>query len=66
MLSIEGNIVNIGKAFCGRIEIGDDGVIQSVGKETGHADVVLKDELIFPGFIDLHVHARECADLWDP
>ena len=62
MLSIEGNIVNIDTTTRGRIEIGDDGIITSVSAETGKADVVLKDELIFPGFIDLHVHARECAD----
>ena len=62
MLTIEGNIVNIDRTTRGRIEIGDDGVISAVGKETGKADVVLRDELIFSGFIDLHVHARECAD----
>jgi len=59
MLSIEGNIVNIDKTFRGRIEIGDDGLILRVGQPTGVADVVLKEELIFPGFIDLHIHARE-------
>ena len=62
MLTIEGNIVNIDKISRGRIEIGDDGLISSIGQETGSADIVLKDELIFPGFVDLHVHARECAD----
>lgn len=56
------NGVNIDKTFRGRIEIGDDGLISLVGKETGQADLVLKHELIFPGFIDLHVHARECVD----
>lgn len=66
MLTIEGTIVNIDSQSRGRIEIGNDGLISSVGKETGNADVVLKDELIFPGFIDLHVHARECVDhSWD-
>lgn len=65
-MTIEGNIVNIEGTKRGRIEIGDDGIISSVGKETGKADLVLKDELIFPGFIDIHVHARECADhSWD-
>ncbi len=59
---IEGNIVNIDGITRGRIEIGSDGIITNVGKETGKADVILADELIFPGFIDLHVHARECAD----
>ena len=66
MLTIEGNIVNIDKTERGRIEIGDDGLILAVGNETRKADIVLNDELIFPGFIDLHVHARECADhSWD-
>jgi dihydroorotase len=66
MLSIEGNIINIDSQARGRIEIGDGGLIQSVSKETGSADIILKDELIFPGFIDVHVHARECADhSWD-
>ncbi len=61
-MTIEGNIVNIDKTYRGRIEIGNDGIISAVGKETGTADIVLKDELIFPGFVDLHVHARECVD----
>jgi dihydroorotase len=66
MISIEGKLVSLEKTVRGRIEIGGDGLIVSVGKETGLADVVLKDELIFPGFIDLHVHARECQDhSWD-
>ncbi len=62
MLSIEGQIVNIDGVARGRVEIGNDGIISAVGKETGQADVVLKDELIFPGFVDAHVHARECAN----
>lgn len=44
-----------------RIEIDDLGMIVKVAEPTGEADMVLKDELIFPGFIDLHVHAREDA-----
>ena len=44
----------------GRIEIDQTtGLITKVGEPTGLADAVFKDELIFPGFIDLHVHARE-------
>jgi dihydroorotase len=62
MSTIEGQIVNINKTSRGRIEIGNDGLIAKIGIATGRADLVLKDELIFPGFIDLHVHARECAD----
>ena len=40
MLTIEGNIVNIDKISRGRIEIGDDGLISSIGQETGSADIV--------------------------
>lgn len=60
MISIEGLIVNINGIKRGRIEIDPlTGLISKVSEPTGQADVVLKDELIFPGFIDLHVHARE-------
>ena|SRR3989344_5002503 len=62
MLTIEGNIVNKEKTFRGRIEIDQSGIINKIGEPTGDADFILKDELIFPGFIDLHVHARECVD----
>ncbi|MFA6000126.1 MAG: dihydroorotase [Candidatus Paceibacterota bacterium] len=62
MFSIEGKIVNKDGAERGRIEIDQDtGLILNVGPDTGIADVVLQDEIIFPGFIDLHVHAREDA-----
>ena len=60
MFSIEGKIVNRDRVERGRIEIDQEtGLIINVGEITGTADVLLKDELIFPGFIDLHVHARE-------
>jgi dihydroorotase len=61
-MTIEGNIVQINKAnkvFRGRIEIDDRGMISKIGSPTGAADFIFADELIFPGFIDLHVHARE-------
>ncbi len=59
-MSIEGLIVSISGATPGRIEINPStGLIESVGKTTGQADLLFNDELIFPGFIDLHVHARE-------
>lgn len=58
MLSIEGIIAGTGERK--RIEINtDSGLISKVSFAVGVADIVLKDELIFPGFIDLHVHARE-------
>lgn len=62
MLSIEGKIVNVNGELRGRVEIdAASGLITKVGDATDVADYVFKDELIFPGFIDLHVHAREDA-----
>ncbi len=52
--------MNTGGQKRGRIEIDQTtGWITKVSEPTGAADIILKDELIFPGFIDLHVHARE-------
>ncbi len=60
MLSIEGIIISNKKQFRGRIEIDQEsGLIVDISEPTGVADILLKDEYIFPGFIDLHVHARE-------
>ena len=60
MLSIEGIIVNTLGQKRGRIEIDTaSGLIVKVAEPSGSADIILKDELIFPGFIDVHVHARE-------
>ncbi len=44
-----------------RIEIDSGtGLIHSVGEPEGEADLVLEDNhRIFPGFIDVHVHARQ-------
>lgn len=62
MLSIEGIIVNTDGKERKRVEIDTKtGLISRVGEPTGSADIILKDELVFPGFIDLHVHAREDA-----
>jgi dihydroorotase len=62
IIAIEGNILNNGGTKRVRIEIGADGLISQVSEPTGSADTVLNNEIIFPGFIDLHVHARECVD----
>jgi len=60
MLSIEGIIANTDDLVRGRIEIDTkSGLITKVSEATGTADIVLAQELIFPGFIDIHVHARE-------
>ncbi|MBY0376677.1 amidohydrolase family protein [Patescibacteria group bacterium] len=62
MISIEGNIVNKKEMKRQRVEVDEvSGLITKVSEATGEADHVFKDELIFPGFIDLHVHAREDA-----
>jgi dihydroorotase len=62
MISIEGNIVNKEGTKRQRVEIDEtSGLIIKVTDATGTADYVFKDELIFPGFVDLHVHAREDA-----
>lgn len=61
MLSIEGIIVNTRERK--HIEINTEtGLIIKITEPRGVADIVLNNELIFPGFIDLHIHARECAD----
>lgn len=63
LFTIEGIVVNADEKKRKRIEIDKNtGLIEKVGRVTGKADFVFKEELIFPGFIDLHVHARECAD----
>lgn len=59
MLSIEGNIVKKNKIIRQRIEIDQSGMINKIGEPKGDADFIFTDEIIFPGFIDLHVHARE-------
>ena len=60
MLSIEGTIISQNRKSRGRIEIDQtSGLITKVSEPIGMADIILKDEYIFPGFIDLHVHARE-------
>jgi dihydroorotase len=59
-LFIEGKIVNHDNIFEGRIEIDiQTGLIKNVGKLLGSSDLDCTDCLIFPGFGDLHVHARE-------
>src|SRR3989344_6019039 len=62
MLTIEGRIVKDDQIFHRRIELDQNGIINKICEPKGDADFVFKDELIFPGFVDLHVHARECVD----
>ena len=60
MLRVEGRIVNHDADFVGSIEIDTDtGLISIVGPVTGNTDIDTSGCIIFPGFGDLHVHARE-------
>ncbi len=58
---IEGLITNADGQSWGKIEIDPGtGLIEEVGSMSKPADLVLgKEEMIFPGFGDIHVHARE-------
>jgi len=60
MLRIEGHIANHDEEFDGAIEIDTDtGLISHVGRVEGRSDLDTADCILFPGFGDLHVHARE-------
>jgi dihydroorotase len=62
MLRVEGRIANHDREFDGAIEINTEtGLIERVGPVTGRSDLDLKGQIIFPGFGDLHIHAREDA-----
>jgi dihydroorotase len=62
MLRVEGRIANHDREFDGAIEIDTDtGLIQSIGPCTGQSDLDLSGCIIFPGFGDIHIHAREDA-----
>ncbi len=60
MLRLEGRIANRDREFEGAIEINTEtGLIERVGPRTGRSDLDLGGQIIFPGFGDLHIHARE-------
>ena len=60
MLRLEGRIANHDRVFDGAIEIDTKtGLITHVGAKTGRSDLDLGDALIFPGFGDIHIHARD-------
>jgi dihydroorotase len=60
MLRLEGRIANHDTSFDGAIEIDTTlGLITHVGPKTGHSDLDLGDATIFPGFGDIHIHARD-------
>jgi dihydroorotase len=61
-LRVEGRIANHDSEFEGAIEINTQtGLIEHVGPKTGNSDLDLDGQTIFPGFGDLHIHAREDA-----
>lgn len=61
-LRVEGRIANHDSEFEGAIEINTEtGLIEHVGPKTGKSDLDLDGQIIFPGFGDLHIHAREDA-----
>lgn len=60
MLRIEGSIANHDAVFEGAIEIDPkSGLIVEVGPMRGRSDIDCEGCIIFPGFGDIHVHARE-------
>jgi dihydroorotase len=60
MLRVEGRIANEDAEFDGAIEIDTKtGLIASVGPQEGRSDFDTDGCVIFAGFGDLHVHARE-------
>jgi dihydroorotase len=62
MLRVEGRIVNHDEESDGAVEINTDtGLIEYVGPMEGRSDIDVGSCLIFPGFGDLHIHAREDA-----
>ena len=60
MLRVEGRIANEDAEFDGAVEIDPKtGLIASVGPRKGRSDLDTDGCVIFAGFGDLHVHARE-------
>ncbi len=60
MLRLEGRIANHDREFEGAIEINmETGLIEHVGPPTGRSDLDLGGQIIFPGFGDVHIHARD-------
>ncbi len=60
MLRLEGRIANHDREFEGAIEVNTEtGLIEYVGPRTGRSDLDLAGQIIFPGFGDIHIHARD-------
>ncbi len=62
MLRLEGRFANHDGEFEAAIEINTEtGLIESVGPPAGRSDLDLRGQIVFPGFGDIHIHAREDA-----
>jgi dihydroorotase len=60
MLRVEGTIANHDGVFEGAVEIDTaTGLIVNVDSRLGRSDIDTEGCVIFPGFGDLHIHARE-------
>ncbi len=60
MLRVEGRIANHDREFDGAVEVDTaTGLITHVGPAQGRSDLDTSGCLIFPGFGDVHIHARE-------
>jgi dihydroorotase len=60
MLRVEGRIAHHDRVFDGAVEINTGtGLVEYVGEQTGKSDLDTSGCLIFPGFGDLHIHARD-------
>ena len=61
-LRVEGTVANHDRVFDAAIEIDPQtGLIVSVAEPLGRSDIDTTGCLIFPGFGDIHIHAREDA-----
>ncbi|RLG14120.1 MAG: amidohydrolase [Candidatus Nanohalarchaeota archaeon] len=57
---IEGHFVNYDNSFFGQVKLNEQGIIEKIGYDLGEPNLKYNDDiLIFPGFIDVHVHCRE-------
>jgi dihydroorotase len=62
VLRVEGRIANHDRVFDGAVEIDTaSGLIARVEERTGASDLDTSGCIIFPGFGDIHIHAREDA-----
>lgn len=61
-LRVEGTLVNHDRVAEGAVEIDlQTGLIRNTGPKRGESDLDTSGCLIFPGFGDIHIHAREDA-----